>query len=324
MSFDELESRLSRTSNKFGKACNQIQALKQRIAQLMASFSFYDRINQQTSSSSNSNSTTNNNGCCSLVGSSRHFIRIDGLEAYENNIEIDFNVSTLKESLRMQIESLQSVKTAYVVYARRKADEITRLQCDLYGEEAVREAYGQEAVLPNDSHQQQQQQQQQHQQQTIPSHNEPQYDTHEQQQQHQQFELRVEATEASNFVTESGFNYSNNGTSSSSREEGETTASTHDQARSESAALWTPWSFDSSHLDHSEYSLSATTFGSASTSSPPSPSPSSSSSSTLSTDSYFEHDQHMHSAAAAFQHSSNLQASNPSPLTLIEYDFCTI
>ena len=131
---------MSRTLHKCFKACNQIQALKQRIAQLMASFSFYDRINQQTSSSSNSNSTTNINtntttntsGCCSRVGSSRHFIRIDGLESCENNIEIDFNVSTLKKSLRIQIENLQSVKATLVAYVRRKEEEITRLQCDLF------------------------------------------------------------------------------------------------------------------------------------------------------------------------------------------------
>ena len=45
------------------------------------------------------------------------------------------------EKLRLEIESLQSIKSAFFLYANRKADEITRLQCELYGEEAVRMAY---------------------------------------------------------------------------------------------------------------------------------------------------------------------------------------
>lgn len=60
------------------------------------------------------------------------------------------HLSVFRESIRQQIENLQCVKTAYFMYAHRKADEITKLQCELYGEDIVREAYerGQEYYPP--------------------------------------------------------------------------------------------------------------------------------------------------------------------------------
>jgi len=52
----------------------------------------------------------------------------------------------LRKGIRMQIDNLQSVKAMYYVYAHQKADEITRLQCEIYGEDAVREAYNERAA----------------------------------------------------------------------------------------------------------------------------------------------------------------------------------
>lgn len=104
------EQRLAKASNKFLKACDQIKILKQRIAELIAMFTYYD---PQSSTFQNQ----------------------------KNTLETDFNVSRLRESVRQQIENLQGIKTAYFMYAHQKADEITKLQCELYGEDAVREAY---------------------------------------------------------------------------------------------------------------------------------------------------------------------------------------
>lgn len=61
------------------------------------------------------------------------------------------HMNAFRESIRQQIENLHCVKTAYFMYAHRKADEITRIQCELFGEDAVREAYelaDPEALLP--------------------------------------------------------------------------------------------------------------------------------------------------------------------------------
>lgn len=61
------------------------------------------------------------------------------------------HMSAFRESIRQQIENLHCVKTAYFMYAHHKADEITRIQCELYGEDAVREAYelaDPDALLP--------------------------------------------------------------------------------------------------------------------------------------------------------------------------------
>jgi hypothetical protein len=105
------EQRLTKASKKFLKACDQIKILKQQIAELIAMFTYYD---PQSSKFQN---------------------------AQKNTLENDFNITRLRESLKQQIENLQGIKTAYFIYAHRKADEITKLQCELYGEDAVREAY---------------------------------------------------------------------------------------------------------------------------------------------------------------------------------------
>jgi len=104
------EERLAKASNKFLKACDQIKILKKRIAELIAMFTYYD---PQSST----------------------------LRNQINSIENDLNVARIRESVRQQIENLQGIKTAYFMYAHQKADEITKLQCELYGEDAVREAY---------------------------------------------------------------------------------------------------------------------------------------------------------------------------------------
>lgn len=92
--------------------------------------------------------------------SSDHVELIDddsAFPAFVNAVATDgasrHHMSAFRESIRQQIENLQCVKTAYFMYAHRKADEITRLQCELYGEDAVREAYElaePDALLPNE------------------------------------------------------------------------------------------------------------------------------------------------------------------------------
>jgi hypothetical protein len=141
-----LNDRLVRTSKKFAKACDQIKLLKTRIAELIAVFTYCDPTvvnNSNTNNNSNnifnnnfdnrnySSYNNNNNNNNSLNGSNR------------NDYVNDYNVNLFKESIRQQIENLQSIKTAYFMYAHHKADEITKLQCEIYGEAAVREAYEQ-------------------------------------------------------------------------------------------------------------------------------------------------------------------------------------
>lgn len=130
-----LNQRLEHASKKFVKALNQIKLLKKRIAELIAVFSYCDPA---TGNTFNNNSNENN---------SNRSNNANYLDDYDENDDDDestsssINVNLYKESIRQQIENLQSIKSAYFLYAQKKADEITKLQCDLYGEEAVREAY---------------------------------------------------------------------------------------------------------------------------------------------------------------------------------------
>ncbi len=50
----------------------------------------------------------------------------------------------MRDFLLQQIESLKNLKQVYLMYARRKANEITLIQNEIYGEEAVREAFNEE------------------------------------------------------------------------------------------------------------------------------------------------------------------------------------
>ena len=145
-----LNDRLVRTSKKFTKACDQIKLLKQRIAELIAVFTYCDPTvvnNSNTNINVNNNLNLNNSNYIN-----NNYNNNDNNNNSNNNINNnttnltcinDYNVNLFKESIRQQIENLQSIKTAYFIYAHHKADEITKLQCEIYGEAAVREAYEQ-------------------------------------------------------------------------------------------------------------------------------------------------------------------------------------
>lgn len=149
-----LNERLAQASKKFSKACDQIKLLKQRIAELIKIFSYCDQSNnhQQIFASESSPTPTVSTATSTPV--------TDDNQTYLNLIskndqlilnEKNANINLFKETIRHQIENLQSIKTAYFMYAHKKADEITKLQCELYGEDAVREAYemaSPEALLP--------------------------------------------------------------------------------------------------------------------------------------------------------------------------------
>lgn len=98
-----VQFKLDKTSRKFMKACEQIKMLKQRISELIA------------------------------------LLATQEAESTDSDYLQPKNAS--KELLRKQIEQLQTLKSTYFMYAHKKADEITRLQCELYGEDVVRDAY---------------------------------------------------------------------------------------------------------------------------------------------------------------------------------------
>lgn len=123
-----LNQKLEHESKKYFKACDQIKLLKQRISELYASFSHFDQCSMANSFNNNTNDQLR-------TDSTNDQLTID------ENVNCAMNVNLFKETVRKQIENLQSIKAVYFIYAQRKADEITKLQCDLYGEEAVREAY---------------------------------------------------------------------------------------------------------------------------------------------------------------------------------------
>ena len=112
-----LNDRLAQASKKFTKACDQIKVLKQQLAVNTALFTDYNDL---------------------LESPSAHTDRQD----FHCELDDDeFNYQLSREMLRQKIETLQNFKTIFFMYAHQKAEEITKIQCELYGEDAVREAY---------------------------------------------------------------------------------------------------------------------------------------------------------------------------------------
>ena len=117
-----LNTQLSIASKKFYKSCEQIKVIKQHISELMSMFSYCE---QEMSRLSQEQVTQTQTQTQTLIPTTTKK-----------------HLSVFRESIRQQIENLQGVKTAYFTYAHRKADEITKLQCELYGEDTVIAAYG--------------------------------------------------------------------------------------------------------------------------------------------------------------------------------------
>lgn len=118
-----LNNRLAKASKKFTKACEQIKLLKQQLTVYISMLSSYSTDNQPTS----------NNPI-----QSTHLTRA---EQKELDRKPGYNAILSREMIRQKIEALQDFKNIVFMYAHQKADEITKIQCELYGEEAVRDAY---------------------------------------------------------------------------------------------------------------------------------------------------------------------------------------
>ena len=117
-----LNTQLSIASKKFYKSCEQIKVIKQHISELMSMFSYCEQEMSRLSQEQQQQQVTQ-----TLIPTTTTTKK---------------HLSVFRESIRQQIENLQGVKTAYFTYAHRKADEITKLQCELYGEDTVIAAYG--------------------------------------------------------------------------------------------------------------------------------------------------------------------------------------
>lgn len=128
-----LNDRLAQASKKFTKACEQIKLIKQQISEYIGMFAYND--GSQFSSDS--------------ILSTQQQMLINGGHLFQTNNSTttttqqndDFNHNIARENIRQKIETLQNFKSIFFMYAHQKAEEITKLQCELYGEEAVREAY---------------------------------------------------------------------------------------------------------------------------------------------------------------------------------------
>ncbi len=129
-----LKERLDHQSAKFMKALKQLRYLTLRISELSNLGSYLLTIDENK----NKNNNNNNKACEASL-----------------------------ESLIQQVDNLKGIKSIVSIYAQRKAQEITQLQCELYGEDAVRAAYDQEQQQPQTDELQQQQSQQQNMEQLI-------------------------------------------------------------------------------------------------------------------------------------------------------------
>jgi len=146
-----LNDRLAQASKKFTKACEQIKLLKQQISEYIGMFTYNDGLGPFVDSTSNvdslatsattSTSTTAGQQQSALNGYLIQSHRTTILNSHILNTADDFNHNLARENIRQKIETLQNFKSIFFMYAHQKAEEITKLQCELYGEEAVREAY---------------------------------------------------------------------------------------------------------------------------------------------------------------------------------------
>lgn len=107
-----LDERLALASKKFTKACEQIKVLKQQITVNLTMYANFTEMQESPTPTTTTTQPT------------------DGLSLNRN-----------RETLRQKIETLQNFKNIFYMYAHRKADEITKIQCELYGEDTVRSAY---------------------------------------------------------------------------------------------------------------------------------------------------------------------------------------
>ena len=151
----EKSERLNRASKKFLKACDQIKQIRKRIAELASMYSSFEKQHQQqyqlqlmqqhhqndASSSLSATHLDDNSGQHSSISTSSTPSATNVNTTSAENSSTTINVNRFRETVRQQIENLQSIKSVYFIYANTKADEITRLQCELYGEDAVRMAY---------------------------------------------------------------------------------------------------------------------------------------------------------------------------------------
>lgn len=119
-----LNNRLAKASKKFTKACEQIKLLKQQLAVYISMLSSYTTDTQPSSNS---------------PMQSTHLLT--RAEQKELDRKPGYNALLSREMIRQKIEALQDFKNIVFMYAHQKADEITKIQCELYGEEAVRDAY---------------------------------------------------------------------------------------------------------------------------------------------------------------------------------------
>ncbi len=132
-----LNDRLAQASKKFTKACEQIKLLKQQISEYIGMFTYNDGLGPFDSNDSLASVTQQQSAMNGyLIQSNRSILSNHIL----NNTD-DFNHNLARENIRHKIEALQNFKSIFFMYAHQKAEEITKLQCELYGEEAVREAY---------------------------------------------------------------------------------------------------------------------------------------------------------------------------------------
>lgn len=128
----QLNDQLTKASKKFHKSIKQIKLVRQQIVQLASLFAYCDEeIN------------------LAIVQQQQYVLNSDNDDqvAAETSIERlsrrRNHLNAFKESIRQQIENLQCIKTAFLIYADRKADDIFKIQVDLFGEERVRQAYEQ-------------------------------------------------------------------------------------------------------------------------------------------------------------------------------------
>lgn len=110
---DKLNTLLSRVTKKFLRACEQVQAMNKKLANLCHIYGEMEQV-------------------CGMSG---------GVGQQPASDQRPFNYNMMLSGLVQQIESVRDIKQVYVVYARRKADEITSIQSKLYGEQIVLDAY---------------------------------------------------------------------------------------------------------------------------------------------------------------------------------------
>ena len=119
---------LAKASKKFLKSCDQIKVINNKISEL---YEAYSQCDDDETFSADTTTTSTESTSSSVINPLTSFYTKHDRE-HMHTLNRSFKAQLMKDFLLQQIENLKSLKQIYLIYARRKATEITHMQNELY------------------------------------------------------------------------------------------------------------------------------------------------------------------------------------------------